>query len=300
MRRAAAGALRCGSTRTAWRSSAGSSASSPKPRPATCIGGSCPSAPGPRTCQWLLGRRRPILPASRARIPVRASARTPMVGREAELRWLEDFRRRAIKDSPNSFRAASANRQSTRQAGRRRSQTCRRRPFLAGAGRERAFSPSPRGIEALRPALAEDLVKHLSPAIRRDLARLFPSTEDGPANFRRAGGWPSDLRGGRACTPATLRKESPIVVIEDLHWCDEMSARLLRFLPRRLEGRPVLLVATARPEEMPEDPVRRVVLDMLSRDPLGSRGRWSHYPATGRCSSSGHYWPRATTRLRPR
>jgi predicted ATPase len=65
-----------------------------------------------------------------------------------------------------------------------------------------------------------------------------------------------------------LAMEQPLViVIEDLHWCDEMTVRLLRFLPRRLEGQPVLLVGTARPEEMLSGPRRVALLDALLRDP---------------------------------
>src|SRR5215475_7233593 len=43
-----------------------------------------------------------------------------------------------------------------------------------------------------------------------------------------------------------------VVTIEDLHWADEMSIRLLSFLARRLEGQAVLFIGTARLEELQE------------------------------------------------
>ena len=45
-----------------------------------------------------------------------------------------------------------------------------------------------------------------------------------------------------------------IVVLEDLHWADEMSVRLLAFLSRRIESWPVLLIGTAREEYLPDVP----------------------------------------------
>ena len=38
-----------------------------------------------------------------------------------------------------------------------------------------------------------------------------------------------------------------VLVIEDLHWADTMSARFLAFLGRRLHRWPVLVVGTTRP-----------------------------------------------------
>lgn len=41
-----------------------------------------------------------------------------------------------------------------------------------------------------------------------------------------------------------------ILVIEDIHWADDATLDLLRFLARRLQGRPVLAVVTARTDEV--------------------------------------------------
>jgi AAA ATPase domain len=57
-----------------------------------------------------------------------------------------------------------------------------------------------------------------------------------------------------------------VVILEDLHWADEMSVRLLAFLGRRVEGSPVLLVATVREEELVDAPLLRRMLEDLRRD----------------------------------
>jgi DNA-binding CsgD family transcriptional regulator len=49
---------------------------------------------------------------------------------------------------------------------------------------------------------------------------------------------------------ANAAAESTLVAIDDLHWCDVPSLRFLAYLARRLEGLPILLVATVRPAEL--------------------------------------------------
>ena len=45
-----------------------------------------------------------------------------------------------------------------------------------------------------------------------------------------------------------LTVDGPLLLaIDDLHWCDRASLRFLTYLVRRLEGLPVLIVATVRP-----------------------------------------------------
>lgn len=50
--------------------------------------------------------------------------------------------------------------------------------------------------------------------------------------------------------------------VDDAHWADESSLALLAYLAHRLGGRPLLLAASWRPEEVAQDhPVRRLVAD---------------------------------------
>lgn len=49
---------------------------------------------------------------------------------------------------------------------------------------------------------------------------------------------------------ANLAEERPLVLcVDDLHWADAASLRLLEFLGRRIDGLPVLAICTLRPEE---------------------------------------------------
>jgi DNA-binding CsgD family transcriptional regulator len=49
---------------------------------------------------------------------------------------------------------------------------------------------------------------------------------------------------------ANLADEAPLVLlVDDLHWADRASLRLLEYLARRIESLPVLVVATLRPTE---------------------------------------------------
>ena len=54
-----------------------------------------------------------------------------------------------------------------------------------------------------------------------------------------------------------------VLVLEDLHWADEMTLRLLAFVSRRIAVWPVLLVATARQEELAEASLARRTIEDL-------------------------------------
>ncbi|MBI2204321.1 MAG: AAA family ATPase [Candidatus Rokubacteria bacterium] len=111
-----------------------------------------------------------------------------------------------------------------------------------------------------------EVLNDLPPVWRAELARLLPDvgTPELPA--------PTDdpLRLfesiGRVLELVAARR-SLVVIIEDLHWADEMSQRLLAFLARRLEVHAVMLVATARDEEVAGAPVLRQIIEELDREP---------------------------------
>jgi DNA-binding CsgD family transcriptional regulator/tetratricopeptide (TPR) repeat protein len=56
-----------------------------------------------------------------------------------------------------------------------------------------------------------------------------------------------------------------VVVVEDVHWADEATVDLLRFLGRRLWAAPVLLIATYRGEELAAGDPLRVALGEIAR-----------------------------------
>jgi len=128
-----------------------------------------------------------------------------------------------------------------------------------------AFGP---WVEALRPARVDrmiELLDDLGPARRGELARLLPELTDGAAP---ATGEPLPLFEAAAALLERLSAGRPVVlVMEDLHWADEMSVRLLAFLARRVTRWKLLVVATARPEELHDAPFVRRALDTLATAP---------------------------------
>jgi len=59
-------------------------------------------------------------------------------------------------------------------------------------------------------------------------------------------------------------EESPLVVVlDDLHWADETSLRLLNYLARQLTQTPLLILGTYRPEDLEENPLLSETKDQL-------------------------------------
>src|SRR5262249_41993017 len=104
----------------------------------------------------------------------------------------------------------------------------------------------------------------LEPVWQAELARLLPEF-DTPGLPPASG---SDLRlfEGVTHTIERLANWGPLMlVLEDLHWAGEMSLRLLAFVARRLHDWRVLVVATARDEEVAEAPTTRRILEEVGR-----------------------------------
>src|SRR5205085_10269493 len=84
--------------------------------------------------------------------------------------------------------------------------------------------------------------------------------------------WPSDsalpLFDGVAQLIQEVAVHQPLLlVLEDLHWADEMSLRLLAFVGRRIPVWPALLVTTVREEELADVSTTRRMLEELAREP---------------------------------
>ena len=78
-----------------------------------------------------------------------------------------------------------------------------------------------------------------------------------------------DRTGGRrevfAAALEELGSRPTIAVVEDVHWADEATLDLLRYLGRRLDGTTALLIATYRDDEIgPQHPLRLVLGDVES------------------------------------
>ena len=113
--------------------------------------------------------------------------------------------------------------------------------------------------EAARAALGE--LAGAYPRHRAQLARLLPElggerpTAPAPAeDYRRIFDAVAHVIGSIAARRPTA------IVVDDLHWADDMSVRLLAFLARRRGTGRLLLVASAREEELLERPLARRLL----------------------------------------
>jgi len=111
------------------------------------------------------------------------------------------------------------------------------------------FAPWVDACRGGRLGLDEEVLGALHPARRAELARLLP--EAGRPGLPRASDSPLPLFESLTQLLEQLAARQPLVlVLEDMHWADEMSLRLLSFVSRRLPLRPALLVVTAREEDL--------------------------------------------------
>src|SRR5207247_3871580 len=109
----------------------------------------------------------------------------------------------------------------------------------------------------------------MAPVWRSELARLIPELA-GPRGQPPIGA--ADYRQIFGAVAQAIRHfarlRPTLLVLEDVHWADEMSLRLLAFLGRRIEPWPVLAVVTAREEELADAPALRHAIDELAREQL--------------------------------
>jgi DNA-binding SARP family transcriptional activator/tetratricopeptide (TPR) repeat protein len=124
-------------------------------------------------------------------------------------------------------------------------------------------------VDALRGGgVSQDAetLQGLAPVWRAELSRLLPEVgaPDLPA--------PSDdllqLFESVAQLVERLTSQDPLaLVLEDLHWADEMSLRLFAFVARRMRTAPVLIAATAREEDLTSAPALQRVIDEVATEP---------------------------------
>ncbi len=203
-----------------------------------------------------------------------APVETPIIGRHVELARL----RRALGDAwaggghalavlgeagiGKSRLVAELAGEAARQRGR----------LLLGRSYEsEQILPFAPWVEAFRTggAVAPRELEGFGAAWRAELRRLFPESVDtgaqpgGEADQRRLFEAIAHLLGHLAA------REPVLLVLEDLHWADEMSCRLLAYVGRRLEGRRVLAVVTAREEELaPATTLHQVLQEMRHEERL--------------------------------
>ena len=137
-----------------------------------------------------------------------------------------------------------------------------------------------------RVADEHDIVDALEPRWRDELGRLLPELSSRSAPGRRRPGAQSTGRSGgdprfpfeaiSELLKQLCHRQVVVVVIEDAHWADDMSVRLLAFLGRRLHQTRLLVVATIREEELGD-----VGLLQQSLDELDAQGALRRLPGGG-------------------
>jgi tetratricopeptide (TPR) repeat protein len=124
-------------------------------------------------------------------------------------------------------------------------------------------------VSALRNAEAAigQAREHLSPTYRQELSTLLPEVFHAGSASSVAGEDYRRLFESIAQVIRTLSSTSSVVLIlEDLHWADEMTLRLLAFLSRRVQTSRILLAGTAQEEELGNDPKLRHTIEDLERE----------------------------------
>lgn len=125
-------------------------------------------------------------------------------------------------------------------------------------------------IDALRDddtVLDATMRDRLGAAASAQLVRVFPELQQSGSQPVTVPEQYSLLFDALARLLVELSSEQPIVfILEDLHWCDGLSARFLSFFGRRVHRLPILIVGSMRPEELVDAPVLSQSLTELRVD----------------------------------
>ena len=132
-------------------------------------------------------------------------------------------------------------------------------------------------VDAIRASgLVEDgaWLAGLSPVWRAELGRLVPELgEPSREGSRHQDGVRRLFEAVVQLVRHVIDREPLVLILEDVHWADELSVRLLAFLARRIAGWPVLILVTAREEEVDARSMLQRTLEELA--PAGLLARVS-------------------------
>jgi tetratricopeptide (TPR) repeat protein len=103
--------------------------------------------------------------------------------------------------------------------------------------------------------------------IRRELGRLLPQLGPGESESATPRDYLQLFEGVGLLLRYVADEQPTVLILEDLHWADEMSIRLLAFIGHRLPAWRLLLVTTAREEDLVEAPMLQRTLAELEREP---------------------------------
>src|SRR5262245_25374370 len=202
-----------------------------------------------------------------------SSLEAPLIGREAELSQLRQLLRAARRRRGTVVAVVGEAGVGKTRIVEELSALTGRRSFaiLMGRAYESAqvlpFSP---WVDALRSGLAaaDRTARDAFRGIwRTELARLLPELGDpGPLAPAASEDYLRLFEAVAQLLRHLASRQPILLVLEDLHWADDMSLRLLPFVARRLENQAVLLLVTARAEEVEEVPALRRALEELAAE----------------------------------
>jgi DNA-binding SARP family transcriptional activator/tetratricopeptide (TPR) repeat protein len=242
-----------------------------------------PEADTRRLYEEILQRRRPRepdggtahdlgAPAALPPPPVIGAIQAPLIGRAHEMTRLRELLTQArLGRGRLAAVIGEAGVGKTRLAAEIAAEACGEgaRVFVGRCYESDQILPFGPWVDAFRGAeLTKDaaLLAGLHPAWRIELARLLPEVDTTGLPARRG----SDLHlfEGVAQVIEQLTARQPLLfILEDLHWADEMSLRLLQFINRRIAAWRALLLTTVRDEELADAPRTGRTFLRLSGEP---------------------------------
>ncbi|HSF03272.1 MAG TPA: alpha/beta fold hydrolase [Solirubrobacterales bacterium] len=199
-------------------------------------------------------------------------AETPLIGREVEMTRLRDALDRALAGGGGLFAIlGEAGIGKTRLVEEliAHADRCDAHILLGRAyesDQVLLFGPVVDALRTGRIDNVEEVLDVLGPVWRAELARLLPEVAAPTApplparvDYRR-------LFEAIARLVARLAAQQPVLlVLEDLHWADELTVRLVAYLARRAPTERVLVVVTAREEELQDAGMLRHTLGDLAQ-----------------------------------
>jgi len=198
---------------------------------------------------------------------------TPLIGRGPEMAWLRNALGEAGRGQGRVIAVVGeAGVGKSRLVGELAAEAqSTRRLTLVGrcyqSERILPFAPWLEILKGARESADAAWLADLPAAVRRELRRLLPEVG---AKDDDAGPAPDYLmlfEGVSLLLEHAADRQPLLVILEDLHWADEMSVRLLAFVCHRSRACRALVVATAREEDLADAPVVREVLAEVSPEP---------------------------------
>ena len=227
-----------------------------------------PEAATKRLYQDILQQPPPASPERRRGSSPGQAARTPgelaLVGREAELAWLRRVRVQAWDGQAQVvLMMGEAGVGKTRLLEEVATEAADGGQVLMGQFHEtEQVLPFRAWIDAFRTADIAAALGDLG-AYRGEVARLFPELGPPP---RMAANSVRLLDALLGIIDRLAARRRLLVVLDDLHWADEMSARLFSFIGRRIRQRPMLLIGSVREENLADAKMLRQALAELDRE----------------------------------